>query len=211
MESCSCPAGSTTLGSQPEWPGLGLPDRATPGADLSARHPRGGAAGHPLPRAGSNLATSLKNLSNRLGHLGRREDGLTAIQESIQIRRRLAARWPAAYQADLEQSLQVQNWLQELDGASGDTKECPPQSSPRPGRHRARRHDRPQMSGSGCWTVGQATGLAESSGGPGRCTVRDRRRHLCFRTRTVGPPGTPAVIQAGHLATSQPDRRPTPE
>jgi Tetratricopeptide repeat len=51
------------------------------------------------PDAASLLATSLNNLSTRLGALGRREEALAAIQEAVTIRRELAARWPDAYPA----------------------------------------------------------------------------------------------------------------
>ena len=54
---------------------------------------------------------SLNNLSVRLAGLGRREDALAAIEEAVGIRRELAARWPDAYQEQLEQSLQVVAWL----------------------------------------------------------------------------------------------------
>ncbi|MCE9622687.1 MAG: tetratricopeptide repeat protein [Actinomycetia bacterium] len=52
-----------------------------------------------------NLATSLNNLSVRLGELGRREEGLVAIQEATSIRRRLAEANPAAHLPDLAMSL----------------------------------------------------------------------------------------------------------
>lgn len=42
----------------------------------------------------------------------RREEALAAIQEAITIHRELAARWPDAYQRDLEQSLGVVAWLE---------------------------------------------------------------------------------------------------
>ncbi|MGH3737851.1 MAG: tetratricopeptide repeat protein [Micromonosporaceae bacterium] len=44
-----------------------------------------------------DLARSLNNLSNRLGELGRREDGLAAIEEAVAIRQRLATRRPDVY------------------------------------------------------------------------------------------------------------------
>ena len=47
------------------------------------------------------LATSLRQLSNRLAELGRREEALAAIQESVTICRELAAARPEAFQADL--------------------------------------------------------------------------------------------------------------
>ena len=48
-----------------------------------------------------DLARSLNNLSNRLGELGRTEEGLAAITEAVEIRRRLAEAQPAAYLPDL--------------------------------------------------------------------------------------------------------------
>ncbi|MFJ5273811.1 tetratricopeptide repeat protein, partial [Streptomyces sp. NPDC088358] len=60
-----------------------------------------------------DLASSLNNLSIRLGELGRREDALTAIEEAVTANRQLAAARPAAHQAALEQSLQVLSWLQD--------------------------------------------------------------------------------------------------
>ena len=64
------------------------------------------------PDDADRLAGSLNNLSVRLGELGRREEALAAIQEAADIRRELAARWPNAYQHELEQSLQVAAWLE---------------------------------------------------------------------------------------------------
>jgi hypothetical protein len=52
-----------------------------------------------------DLASSLNNLSIRLAEAGRRDEGLTAIQDAIQIRQRLAAANPAAYEPDLASSL----------------------------------------------------------------------------------------------------------
>jgi hypothetical protein len=54
-----------------------------------------------------NLATSLNNLSPRLGDLGRREDALTAIEEVVTIRREQAARWADARRHQLDRSLQI--------------------------------------------------------------------------------------------------------
>ncbi|WP_406354853.1 tetratricopeptide repeat protein [Streptomyces sp. NBC_01635] len=51
------------------------------------------------------LATSLNNLSVRLGEVGRREEGLTAIQEAVDIRRALAEANPDAYLPALASSL----------------------------------------------------------------------------------------------------------
>jgi hypothetical protein len=59
------------------------------------------------PDAAGRLAGSLSNLSNHLGDLGRREEALAAIREAVTIRRKLAARWPDAYQHDLEMSLRL--------------------------------------------------------------------------------------------------------
>jgi hypothetical protein len=69
------------------------------------------------PDAASLLATSLNNLSTRLGALGRREEALAAIQEAVTIRRELAARWPDAYQQELEKSLRVRAWLEHGDAS----------------------------------------------------------------------------------------------
>jgi Tetratricopeptide repeat len=54
------------------------------------------------------VATSLNNLSLRLGDLGRAKDALAAIEEAAQVYRELAARWPDAYDHQLEQSLEVE-------------------------------------------------------------------------------------------------------
>ncbi|MHC4168468.1 MAG: tetratricopeptide repeat protein, partial [Planctomycetota bacterium] len=45
------------------------------------------------------------NLGNRLSELGRREDALTAAQEAVEIRRRLAKDRPDAFAANLATSL----------------------------------------------------------------------------------------------------------
>jgi len=66
-----------------------------------------------------DLAVSLNNLSIRLGELGRREEGLAAIAEAVDIRRELAARWPAAHLHDLEGSLQLLALLEQVDGPDG--------------------------------------------------------------------------------------------
>jgi hypothetical protein len=63
-----------------------------------------------------DLAGSLNNLSLRLGGLGRREEGLAAVEESVTIRRELAAVHPTVFQSDLERSLQVLAWFQNSDG-----------------------------------------------------------------------------------------------
>src|SRR5690606_32290268 len=51
-----------------------------------------------------NLAASLNNLSNRLGELGRREEGLAAVQRAINVYERLAAANPDAHLPDLAAS-----------------------------------------------------------------------------------------------------------
>ena len=51
------------------------------------------------------LASSLNNVSNRLGELGRRDEALEAITEAVDIYRRLAEANPAAYLPDLAMSL----------------------------------------------------------------------------------------------------------
>ncbi|WP_222273157.1 tetratricopeptide repeat protein [Modestobacter marinus] len=52
-----------------------------------------------------DLASSLNNLSNRLGDLGRREDALSTIEEALTLRRALAAAHPDTYIPDLAMSL----------------------------------------------------------------------------------------------------------
>ena len=52
-----------------------------------------------------DLAMSLNNLSGRLGDAGRRDEGLAAIEEAVEVYRRLAAANPAAYEPDLASSL----------------------------------------------------------------------------------------------------------
>ncbi|MFD0159965.1 tetratricopeptide repeat protein, partial [Streptomyces sp. NPDC127139] len=52
-----------------------------------------------------NLATSLSNLGNQLAQTGRRSEALTAEQEAVEIRRRLAQDNPAAYEPNLAGSL----------------------------------------------------------------------------------------------------------
>jgi hypothetical protein len=105
------------------------PDRAAPSADQMPEHSvrltafaatvtsqqvtwyRAGASDGE-PGAANRLAGSLNNLAVRLGDLGRREEALAAIQEAAAIRRELVARWPDAYQHELEQALQVAAWLE---------------------------------------------------------------------------------------------------
>jgi hypothetical protein len=52
-----------------------------------------------------SLARWLNNLSERLAHAGRRDEGLAAIEEAVSVRRRLAGANAAAYEPDLAQSL----------------------------------------------------------------------------------------------------------
>ncbi|MET9347714.1 hypothetical protein, partial [Streptomyces termitum] len=51
-----------------------------------------------------DLATSLSNLSNRLGGVGQRAEGLAAMEEAVRIRRALAEANPDAYLPDLATS-----------------------------------------------------------------------------------------------------------
>ena len=59
---------------------------------------------------------SLNNLSNQLADLGRREDALAAIEEATGLYRELAAKWPAVYRQDLDQSLLIAEWLKQSEG-----------------------------------------------------------------------------------------------
>ncbi|MGC4799214.1 hypothetical protein ACLQ3H_34500, partial [Micromonospora saelicesensis] len=52
-----------------------------------------------------NLATSLNNLSIRMGELGRRDEGLAVSEEATAIYRRLTEANPAAYLPNLATSL----------------------------------------------------------------------------------------------------------
>ena len=72
--------------------------------DRLATHHRRLAAANPAAYEPA-LATSLNNLSVRLGEAGRRDEGLTAIEEAVTVYRRLAAANPAAYEPDLATSL----------------------------------------------------------------------------------------------------------
>ena len=67
-----------------------------------------------------DLALSLNNLGNRLSDLGRREDALTATGEAVEIRRRLAARWPDVYRDDLRSSLDLFDQLERGDRPGDD-------------------------------------------------------------------------------------------
>ena len=67
-------------------------------------HVRGPAASAPAVLEPA-LAASLTNLSVRLAEVGRRDEGLTAIQDAVKAYRRLAAANPAAYQPDLAMAL----------------------------------------------------------------------------------------------------------
>ncbi|MEM8602117.1 MAG: tetratricopeptide repeat protein, partial [Bacteroidota bacterium] len=55
--------------------------------------------------ARSRLADALNTLGIRFSNLGRREDALTATEEAVTIRRRLAQRNPDAFEPDLAMSL----------------------------------------------------------------------------------------------------------
>jgi tetratricopeptide (TPR) repeat protein len=57
------------------------------------------------PDALPDLAGSLNNLSVRLGELGRREEGLAAVEEAVAVRRRLAEARPEAFLPALAGSL----------------------------------------------------------------------------------------------------------
>jgi len=52
-----------------------------------------------------DLAMSLNTLSNRLGELGKREEGLRAVQEAVESYRKLAAASPDAFLPRLAISL----------------------------------------------------------------------------------------------------------
>ncbi|MFF2751345.1 tetratricopeptide repeat protein, partial [Kitasatospora sp. NPDC058048] len=62
-----------------------------------------------------DLAMSLNNLSVDLGGVGRWEEALTAIQESVAIHRTLAQANPDLFGPALQQSLAVAGWLEGLD------------------------------------------------------------------------------------------------
>jgi tetratricopeptide (TPR) repeat protein len=68
------------------------------------KHQRALAAANPTAYEPS-LATWLNNLSVRLAEVGRREEGLAAIEEAVDVYRRLAAANPAAYEPGLASSL----------------------------------------------------------------------------------------------------------
>ena len=57
------------------------------------------------PDAANRLAASLNSLAVRLADLGRREDALAAVEESVTIRRELAVARPDVFQPDLAMSL----------------------------------------------------------------------------------------------------------
>ncbi|WP_143204823.1 hypothetical protein [Streptomyces sp. CB02009] len=61
-----------------------------------------------------DLAVSLNNLAVQLGHLERREEGLTAIREAADHYRQLTLRDAAKYEPDLQTSLEVAEWLESL-------------------------------------------------------------------------------------------------
>jgi hypothetical protein len=52
-----------------------------------------------------HLGKSLWRISDRLQYMGRREDALRAMQEAVELYRRLAADCPEAYNPDLVMSL----------------------------------------------------------------------------------------------------------
>ena len=58
-----------------------------------------------------DLAHSLNNLSIRLGAVNRNEEGLAAIEEAVEMRRRLATANPAAYEAHLTESPRTKSAL----------------------------------------------------------------------------------------------------
>jgi hypothetical protein len=58
------------------------------------------------------LAGSLNNLAASLAELGLRGDALAAGEETVTIRRELAARWPDAFYQELEESLRFAGWLE---------------------------------------------------------------------------------------------------
>ena len=67
------------------------------------------------PAAEPELTVALNNLSNRLAEVGRREEALAAIEESVAVYRRLAAVNPAAWEPDLARALSnLSNRLMEL-------------------------------------------------------------------------------------------------
>jgi hypothetical protein len=95
-----------------------LPDSSHVLADLSA-HIAQRLVDHHRTHAEPNdeatlpdLAMGLNNLSVRLGDVGRREEGLAAITEAVDIHRKLAEVRPAVHQQDLERSLEVLTRLQ---------------------------------------------------------------------------------------------------
>lgn len=64
-----------------------------------------------------NLVISLTKLSVDLGELGRREEGLTAIEEPVAIRRRLAQTYPATHLPRLAASLDTRSLCWATSGA----------------------------------------------------------------------------------------------
>ncbi|MGV9361273.1 tetratricopeptide repeat protein [Amycolatopsis sp. NPDC003731] len=61
-----------------------------------------------------NLAWTLNSLAVRLAEMNRKEEAMAAITEAIEIRRQLTDQSAADYAEDLQQSLRVQTWLQEV-------------------------------------------------------------------------------------------------
>jgi Tetratricopeptide repeat len=80
------------------------------------------------PEAGSRLAGSLSNLSNRLADLGRREEALAAGQEAADLYRELAAARPDAFGPNLASSLN--NLSVRLAALGGGRRRWPPSSRP---------------------------------------------------------------------------------
>ncbi|GGR63981.1 hypothetical protein [Streptomyces roseolus] len=62
-----------------------------------------------------DLAMPLDNISIQLGKAGRREEGLAAAQEAVTIRRILAKEGPNLSGDDLQRSLGIAAWLEELE------------------------------------------------------------------------------------------------
>ncbi|MFB7397822.1 hypothetical protein [Streptomyces sp. NPDC056191] len=59
-----------------------------------------------------DLAVSLNNLAVQLGHLERREEGLTAIREAADHYRQLALGDAAKFEPHFQASLEVAEWLE---------------------------------------------------------------------------------------------------
>ncbi|MFD1502326.1 hypothetical protein [Streptosporangium lutulentum] len=98
----------------------GLPPISYALAEWAARLTQRLVTYHRTHTGSSALATSLNNLSNRLGELGRREEGLAASTEATETYRRLAETRPEVHQRDLERSLEVLAWLRGITSNDGD-------------------------------------------------------------------------------------------